>query len=84
MWFIGIEVEQETSAPPPKKNPRSAPDYACEIWSSHAWPGMTELFHMHEKILHVIKCMEKKFTHMTKYDFISSFLFSSITSHGLP
>ena len=25
MWFIGVEVEQETSAPPPKKNPRSAP-----------------------------------------------------------
>ena len=24
-WFIGIEVEQETSAPPPKKNPGSAP-----------------------------------------------------------
>ena len=27
MWFIGLEVEQETSAPPPKKNPRSAPVY---------------------------------------------------------
>ena len=26
MWFIGIEVEQETSAPPPKKNPGTAPD----------------------------------------------------------
>ena len=24
MWFIGAEVEQETSAPPPKKNPGSA------------------------------------------------------------
>ena len=24
MWFIGVEVEQETSAPPPKKNPESA------------------------------------------------------------
>ena len=23
--FIGVEVEQETSAPPPKKNPGSAP-----------------------------------------------------------
>ena len=23
MWFIGVEVEQETSAPPPKKNPGS-------------------------------------------------------------
>ena len=29
MWFIGVEVEQETSAPPPKKNPGSAP--ACTI-----------------------------------------------------
>ena len=26
MWFIGVEVEQETSEPPPKKNPGSAPD----------------------------------------------------------
>ena len=25
MWFIGVEVEQETSAPPPKKNPGSPP-----------------------------------------------------------
>ena len=26
MCFIGVEVEQETSAPPPKKNPGSAPE----------------------------------------------------------
>ena len=26
MWFIGVEVEQETSAPHPKKNPGSAPE----------------------------------------------------------
>ena len=26
MWFIGVEGEQETSTPPPKKNPGSAPD----------------------------------------------------------
>ena len=26
MWFIGVEVEQETSAPTPKKNPGSAPE----------------------------------------------------------
>ena len=25
MWFIGVEVEQEKGAPPPKKNPGSAP-----------------------------------------------------------
>ena len=26
MWFIGVEVEQETSTPPPKQNPGSAPE----------------------------------------------------------
>ena len=26
MWLIGVEVEQDTSAPPPKKNPGSAPE----------------------------------------------------------
>ena len=25
MWFIGVEVGQETSAPPPETNPGSAP-----------------------------------------------------------
>ena len=25
MWLIDVEVEQETSAPPPKKDPGSAP-----------------------------------------------------------
>ena len=25
IWFIGAEVEQEMSAPPPRKNPGSAP-----------------------------------------------------------
>ena len=29
MWFIGVEVEQETSAPPPKKIPGSAPGIQC-------------------------------------------------------
>ena len=33
MWFIGVEVEQETSAPPPKKNPGSAPVLAVGISS---------------------------------------------------
>ena len=33
MWFIGVEVEQETSAPPPKKNPGSAPAIATMIFS---------------------------------------------------
>ena len=40
MWFIGVEVEQETSAPPPpplpKKNPGYAPDFSqyCDRFGS--------------------------------------------------
>ena len=33
MWFIGVEVEQETSAPPPKKIPGSAPENTPDICS---------------------------------------------------
>ena len=33
MWFIGVEVEQETSAPPLKKNPGSAPGSAPEYYN---------------------------------------------------
>ena len=28
IWLIGVEVDQEASTPPPKKNPGSAPDRA--------------------------------------------------------
>ena len=31
MWLIGVEVEQETSAPPRKKNPGSAPDQRIKV-----------------------------------------------------
>ena len=31
MWFVGVEVEQETSAPPPKKNPGSAPEWRSKV-----------------------------------------------------
>ena len=40
MWFIGVEVQQETSAPPPRKNPGSAPgannedDVPCVVFES--------------------------------------------------
>ena len=32
MWLIGVEVEQETSAPLPKKNPGSAPE-SCSLFN---------------------------------------------------
>ena len=40
MWFIGVEVEQETSPPPPNKNPGSAPDneLAC-VFTAHFGGG---------------------------------------------
>ena len=31
MWFIGVEVDQETSVPPPKKNPGSASDHDLKL-----------------------------------------------------
>ena len=39
MWFIGVEVAQETSAPPPKKNPGSAPDSDHLITRSRVCAG---------------------------------------------
>ena len=37
MWFIGVEVEQETSAPAPqKKNPGSAPAVG-RIWRNNVF-----------------------------------------------
>ena len=37
MWFIGVEVEQGTSAPPPKKNPGSA------LWTAAVNPFISLL-----------------------------------------
>ena len=35
MWFIGVDVQQETSAPPPKEKPGSVPAYeGPHVWSS--------------------------------------------------
>ena len=35
MWFIGVEVEQKTSAPPPKKTSGSAPANALIFSKSY-------------------------------------------------
>ena len=42
MWFIGVEVEQEKSAPPPKINPGSAPESICVHWNQHYGDLATE------------------------------------------
>ena len=36
MWFIGVEVEQHTSAPPPEKNPGSAAESSVKEIKEHA------------------------------------------------
>ena len=50
MWFIGVEVEQETSAPPPKKNPGSAPEERVAttklLRSKRILPGLLALHHI--------------------------------------
>ena len=48
MWFIGVEVEQETSAPPPKKNPGSAPAfYPTEATDRTCWTIQTHSEDLH-------------------------------------
>ena len=41
MWFIGAEVEQQTSAPPPKKNPGFAPVGDHDL-NSHIIKALTD------------------------------------------
>ena len=54
MWFIGVEVEQETSAPPPKKNPVSAPDsHARDMYGNSQSQGtcvLLEIPSMHKLV----------------------------------
>ena len=51
MWFIGVEVEQETSAPPPKINPGSAPvlskfDKSKKSSYSFSEPSVNQTLHL--------------------------------------
>ena len=48
MWFIGVEVEQETSAPPPRKKYWIRP---CVVWTL-SWSTMTKCFLELSKISH--------------------------------
>ena len=42
MWFIGVKVEQETSAPPPKKNPGSATVQDDLTMAFHSFGGVND------------------------------------------
>ena len=51
MWFIGVEVEQETSAPPPKKNSGSAPVFFLPLCDTEKklYRGQNFLLNAHDK-----------------------------------
>ena len=42
MWFIGVKVEQETSAPRPKKNPGSATVQDDLTMAFHSFGGVND------------------------------------------
>ena len=52
MWFIGVEVEQETSAPPPKKNPGSAPVWELDLPIGQARISIFVFFRVLDFLLH--------------------------------
>ena len=60
MWFIGVEVEQETSAPPPKKYPGSAPVLAGFAIIMQNKPN--RIFHPTEKQEKNKKTLQKELT----------------------
>ena len=55
MWFIGVEVEQDTSAPPPKKNPGSAPEY----YHSHSYCAYVENLFENQIFLHFLSTTQE-------------------------
>ena len=65
MWFIGVEVEQETSAPPPEKNHGSAPEV------SYKDKRMSILYRTLQKKLSVLMyCAIELYKIKTKLSFI--------------
>ena len=55
MWFIGVEVEQDTSAPPPKKNLGSAPEY----YHSHSYCAYVEKLFENQIFLHFLSTTQQ-------------------------
>ena len=74
MWFIGVEVEQETSEPPPKKNPGSAPAEGEWFTSfSSVFPTSQVGHHAGKTIESVVYCFYKiKFTGTINHRFLTN------------
>ena len=73
MWFIGVEVAQETSAPPPKKNPGSAPELAV------AWGVQGNRPPGPYVIIHVLVDISLPFTPRAKWSPIKSYFWSVVS-----
>ena len=54
MWFIGVEIEQETSAPPPKNNPGSA-TASCDVFETFSALTLSRIFPCYFSKFHVIE-----------------------------
>ena len=65
MWFIGVEVKQETSTPPPKKNPGSAPEfcYQCIVTDELVFLPQKWLFLSSRKVMR----QNQKFAGITSF-----------------
>ena len=68
MWFIGVEVEEETSAPPPKKNPGSAPDMDM---ATHITKTCSAFFYLYN-IRHMRKYLTSECTEKLIHAIITS------------
>ena len=69
MWFIGVKVEQETSAPPPKKNPGSAPD---------GWSIQDVFFWAHENLNVVTAYKDNLFFFLFNFSKVRDYLESRL------
>ena len=59
MWFIVVEVEQETSASPPKKNPGSAPELAAQR-KLYAFSFISDTFRLLLRLLQGMNTTDKE------------------------
>ena len=69
MWFIGVKVEQETSAPLPKKNPGAAPD---------GWSIQDVFFWAHENLNVVTAYKDNLFFFLFNFSKVRDYLESRL------
>ena len=88
MWFIGVEVEQETSAPLPKKNPGSAPAKGSYLLDTGNYCNCFNLSQLVPRSTRVTKTTELSIdviiTSNPHQVIETGVMPSSISDHGLP